>query len=229
MKTSQLVSLLELLHSTNSDRREFTIKSILPSYQISAANLDNQTQKVLELFNTGIANLNHNQLKNLIDLTSKGFSGSSVINRLEFYQIESSFHQNILNFLENYKSITNAVEVSELDPEFEGVQVATRDSFDKILNDGYTGDWVLTPLKINPLRVQIASMNEEGIYKRGWYINADITLITPHQNEKIDNKGNIKLQTRYRLHIANPEIINSGNPNVKFTERAVRYITNEKN
>ena len=95
------------------------------------------------------------------------------------------------------------------------VQVASRDNFNTIINQGWTGDWDLTPEYIEPRRVQVASMNDNGAFPRGCYLNADIIDMRPIQYpDKI----------RYRLFIANPVIINTGNRNVRFTSNPVRHI-----
>ena len=93
--------------------------------------------------------------------------------------------------------------------------MATRDDFNKILIDGYTGDWVVSPANIYPFRIQIASMNETGNYPRGYFINADI--------DRIDEVywGQ---QLRHRIFIKNAKIINSGNSNIKFNMNPVSYI-----
>lgn len=101
-----------------------------------------------------------------------------------------------------------------LDAVFRGVQVTSRDNFNTIIEQGWTGDWDFQPANLHTQRVQVASMNETGPFPRGYYLNADITDIQPI----VDDNG-----VRHRIFIANPQIINSGNRNVKFIANPVSY------
>ena len=121
---------------------------------------------------------------------------------MAFYEIKQEYQDKIILFLEDNSISNESFDVGDLDTDFKGVQVATNDDFNMILNRGWTGDWVLSPSSINPRRIQIASMNEAGNFPRGYYINADIINIEPI------NYGE---QIRYRVFILNPVIVNTGN------------------
>ncbi|KLT64750.1 hypothetical protein [Pedobacter sp. BMA] len=144
-----------------------------------------------------------------------GLQKDEVEKKLVFYEVGKEYHKGIVSFLESYFKGDAAIKVEDLDAAFTGVQVASRDDFNKIINQGWTGDWDLNPANITTKRVQVASMNNAGLHPRGYYLNADIVKI-----EAIQNGSN----TRYRLFIANPVIVNTGNRNVKFITQPVRYI-----
>jgi hypothetical protein len=86
----------------------------------------------------------------------------------------------------------------------------------------------LSPENIIPKRVQIASMNKDGAYPRGWYINADIIDMQPFQYQTKSKNEEISFETRYRLLIDNHQLIYSGNPNIKFKQNSVAYIKRKK-
>ena len=111
------------------------------------------------------------------------------------------------------------VEVDKFDQDFEGVQLATEDDFNMLINQGYSDAWKVDPKKLEPYRVQFASMRDKGTFTRGWFLNADIdrTEEIIYNNEK-----------RHRIYFKNPVIINTGNPNVKFKQNPVAYIKKKK-
>jgi hypothetical protein len=79
-------------------------------------------------------------LKNLKELILNKTSEAEIINKLNYYQINFEYHSSILIFLESYSTTTKSIDVNDIDLDFEGVQVATRDDFNMIINNGYTGD-----------------------------------------------------------------------------------------
>jgi hypothetical protein len=216
MTGRQKAYLLMLLHSTpNSDRNEKLI-SEMKHFGLSDNELQTELPNVESVFNNGIRNLNANQLNNILtQVQQNGANPDTIKKRLEFYEINNDYQENILQFFQDYMDANEPIDVGNLDTEFRGVQVASRDNFNDIINKGWTGDWDLNPDNIDPRRVQVASMNDDGLFPRGCYLNADITNIQAIQHpDKI----------RYRLFIANPVIINTGNRNVKFIAQPVRYI-----
>lgn len=216
MTEQQKHHLLALLHSKPFVERKKSIDSEIKHFGISEVNIESEISNVENEFANGIKNLNANQLNNLMERVQRnGLEIESLRERLFYYDISEDFHQNIFDFFHSYFQSYKPVDVGELDTEFKGVQVASRDDFNKIINQGWTGDWTLNPDNINPLRVQIASMNESGNFPRGFYLNADISKIEaiPYGQEM-----------KYKLFISNPVIINTGNKNVKFIAQPVRYI-----
>ena len=167
-------------------------------------------------YNNGIKHLNNNQLANIISkIESDGYQEETIRARLNFYQIDISYLEEIINFFKSYSESNIPIDVSEIDKNFKGVQVASRDDFNMIINQGYTGDWVLTPSSVIHRFVQVASMNETGRFPRGNFLNAEIENIEP-----IEHGG----QIRYRIFIKNPIVIDSGNRNIKFNMNPVKYI-----
>jgi len=212
---AQIIYLLSETHATKSSERKTKMDELFDTVGVQ----DNETllvkSNIWELFENGISRLNGIQLKNLVEKAQKGESPETIVDKLNYYGIDSCFHQNILDYLSGFHQATQIIEVEQLDPYFEGVQVATRDDFEKILSDKYTGDWILNPANINSMRVQVASMNNSGRFPRGWYINADIVRI---------EEVYWGTQKRYRLHFQNAVAIDSGNRNVKFKQMPVTYI-----
>ena len=205
-----------LLHSLPKSDRNERLKAEMKHFGLSDSELQTELANVESVFNDGIRNLNANQLNNILTVVQQnGITDDNIKKRLEFYEVDNDFHENIIQFFEDYAQANEPIDVGNLDTEFRGVQVASRDNFNDIINKGWTGDWDLNPDNIDPRRVQVASMNDDGPFPRGCYLNADIVDI---QAIKHDDK------IRYRLFIANPSIINTGNRNVKFIAQPVRYI-----
>ena len=65
--------------------------------------------------------------------------------KLKFYEIDKIYQNHIIKFLKGYNQANKQIEVSKMDSDFKGVQVATNDNFNKILSCGYTDDWVIDP------------------------------------------------------------------------------------
>ena len=216
MTGRQKAYLLMLLHSLPKSDRNERLNSEMKHFGLSDNELQIEIANVESVFNEGIRNLNANQLNNILTIVQQnGITDDNIKKRLEFYEVDNDFHENIIQFFEDYAKTNEPIDVGNLDTEFRGVQVASRDNFNDIINKGWTGDWDLNPDNIDPRRVQVASMNDDGPFPRGCYLNADIVEIQAIQHaDKI----------RYRLFIANPSIINTGNRNVKFIAQPVRYI-----
>ena len=207
MNEIQKSSLLFQLHTKNEEE----ISNVLNG-------LSEEDSLILNhVYNNGIKHLNANQLKNILNQIDENhqYNQNDIKSRLNFYEISEQYFENIMSFFEGYKLSLEPICVEDLDEGFSGVQVATRDDFNKILADGYTGDWVLSPENIRIRKVQIASMNETGNYPRGYFINADIKKI---------ERVYWGTQLRHRVFIENPKIFNSGNNNIKFNNNPVRYI-----
>jgi hypothetical protein len=216
MTGRQRTYILMLLHSLpNGDQNE-RLNTEMKHFGLSESELKTELINIESAFNNSIHNLNSNQLNNILtQVQQNGVNPDNIRRRLEFYEINRGFHENIIQFIQDYVQADEPIDVGNLDTEFHGVQVASRDNFNAIINKGWTGDWDLNPDNIDPRRVQVASMNDKGAFPRGCYLNADIIDIRPIQHpDKI----------RYRLFIANPVIINTGNRNVKFIAQPVRYI-----
>ena len=216
MKIEQHTSLIYSLFKSNEKVLEPLLDSLISHFEISDSDKKLTKQKVLENYNSGVSHLNPKQFDNLITIAQdKNLDENEIVNKLKFYEIDKIYQNHIIKYLKGYNQANKQIEVSKMDSDFKGVQVATNDNFNEILSCGYTGDWVIDPNNVNPLRIQIASMNETGSYPRGYYVNADIARMEPIKyQEKI----------RYRIYLKNPTVVNSGNRNIKFSNNPVRYI-----
>lgn len=216
MTGQQKAYLLMLLHSLPSNERQERLKVEIKHFGLTDEDLQSEILNVKNTFNNGIRSLNQNQLSNLLtQVQQNGVNDDNIRKRLAFYEINEDHHENIIQFFYDYMQSDEPIDVGELDTQFSGIQVASRDNFNTIINQGWTGDWDINPDNIEPRRVQVASMNDDGLYPRGYYLNADIKDIQP-----IQYTGKV----RYRIFIENPMIVNTGNRNVKFTAMPVRHI-----
>lgn len=215
MTKSQNVYLQLILHSNPSNKRTEILYSEMKNFGILDDAIQTEFQYIISQFKSGIGILNSKQFENLIREEQIKHDINNLRRRLGIYEINKDYQENIIVFFQNFAISNEPIDVSELDLEFKGIQVASRDNFTTIINQGWTGDWDLNPENINILKVQVASMNDDGQFPRGYYLNAEIVKIEPIvYPEKI----------RYRIYISNPHIINTGNRNVKFIAQPVRYM-----
>ena len=216
MNNKQIATLLYQLHQEKTSDLDKVLKEKLNFYNLDQNQKNQFKNELINRYQNGIKKLNQNQLSNIIGkINTSRYDEVMVKSRLKFYEIDKGYFEEILGFFKNYSDSNIAVDVSEIDAYFKGVQVASRDDFNKIINQGYTGDWVLTPTSIKHKFVQVASMNETGRFPRGNYLNAEIYKIEPIEYNS---------QTRYRIHIKNPIVVDSGNRNIKFNMNPVKYI-----
>jgi hypothetical protein len=215
MTEVQITSLLSSLHSLTKSSRLDWLESQLPSFGIKPDDIQETTMEILALFENGVGKLNVQQLDNLTDEWSRNSDAQRVADKLNYYGIGEQFHRPILDYLEGYKLTSATMPVTDMDESFEGLQVVTRDSFHKLITDGYSGVWKVNPAKVKPLRIQIASMNDDGPHPRGWYIQADIVSF-----QEVEYEG----QKRYRIYFENAVAIDSGYRNIKFSQQPVTYI-----
>lgn len=215
MTTSQKVYLLFKLHSIPESKRNEFLHIEMKNFALTENEIEIEYNNVLSEFNSSIGILNSKQFENLIGEEQIKHDITNIRRRLGIYEIKEDYQENIVFFFQNFAKANEAIDVNELDLEFKGIQVASRDNFNTIINQGWTGDWDLNPENISIRNVQVASMNDDGQFPRGYYLNAEIVKI-----EAINYPEKI----RYRIFISNPKIINTGNRNVKFIAQPVRYI-----
>lgn len=215
MTSVQTTSLLLILHATPKSSREALLNRKLNNIGMAAENIPTAKAEVMALFDDGIGKLNPQQLNNIIDDWSRNHTSERVVDKLNYYGITEAAQHAILDYLEGYMVLSASLPVADMDTNFEGLQVATRDSFNKLLTDGYSGFWIINPDNVKPLRLQIASMNDNGPHPRGWYIQADISKF-----EEVEYEG----QKRYVIHFTNAIAIDSGYRNIKFNQQPVTYI-----
>lgn len=216
MKNKQIANVFCKLHGDKTIDLAKRLDEELNFFNLNSSQKQKIHTEIIQKFLNGIKHLNQNQLLNILEKTNfSGFDEEMIKSRLKFYEIEKMYFDEILSFFKDYIASNVAIDVSDIDDEFKGVQVASRDDFNRIINQGWTGDWVITPSSVKHSRVQVASMNETGRFPRGHYLNAEIEDISPIE---------YGVQTRYRIFISNPVIIDSGNRNVKFNLNPVKYI-----
>jgi hypothetical protein len=216
MTIEQYTSIMYSLFKTNAKDTDSTLDNLISQFGLLDSEKEFTKQKVLKDYNLGIYHLNPRQFDNLINMVKdRTLNENEILNKLNFYEVDTKYQIHIVTFLKGYIQSKKQIEVSEMDSNFKGVQVATNDDFNEILRCGYTGDWVIDPRNVKPLRIQIASMNETGSYTRGYYMNADIDRMEAIEYEE---------KIRYRIFLKNPIIVNSGNRNIKFSTNPVRYI-----
>ena len=215
MTAQQKAFLLKLLHSLPANERHESLNSEIRNLGLLENDLQGAVLDIEKAFIHGIRNLNTKQLDSLLTTVQNEFNISEVKRRLSYFEIDESFHENIIQFFQDHIQASQPIDVEDLDLKFKGLQVASTDDFNTIINQGWTGDWAFNPENITIKRVQVASMNETGQFPRGYYLNADIRKIQP-----INYDG----KTRYRIFIENTIITNTGNRNVRFIAQPVRYI-----
>lgn len=216
MKAIQKASLLKVLHATQQTQRAEVTNQQMHNYGLSQEEITVELLNIQNDFDNGIGNLNANQLESIFNLLKNHSSEEAISQRLNFFEIDEAYQDNIIRFFNDYRLSYTPISVNDLETSFHGVQVATRDDFNSLIAQGWTGDWIIDPKRNIHNRLQIASFNDTGNYIRGWYINADIikTVLIPNGTSK----------GKYEIHFTNPQIINSGNRNVKFRENPVAYL-----
>lgn len=216
MTTKQIAIILHKLHGAKTNEIDKIINNELNYFNLDQQQKEKFQTVIEQKYSEGIKQLNHKQLENILEKVGGSRFDEEVIKaRLKFYEIDKIYFAEIIDFFKNNNESNISIDVSEIDSNFKGVQVASRDDFNQIINQGYTGDWVITPSSVKYGRVQVASMNESGNFPRGYYLNAEIESISPIKYGD---------QTRYRIFIHNPVIVDSGNRNVKFNLNPVKYI-----
>lgn len=216
MTNKQLAGVLQKLHEKKSNNIKQTLNEELDYFGLNEIEKVSYENILLEKFSNGIKHLNANQLENIIaKIDSSKYDEELIRSRLKYYEIQKQYFDEIFYFFQNFASTIESIDVAEIDTEFKGLQVASRDDFNTIINQGWTGDWVITPNSILQNNVQVASMNETGRFPRGFYLKAEIEKISPIKYGD---------QVRYRIFIKNPVVIDSGNRNVKFNLNPVKYI-----
>jgi len=216
MTNQQYATAILALKKNQNSHIDKVLTSTIERFHISQNEIDSVKENILNDFNNGVKNLNNNQFENLLEMIADNeLSDNDIINKLNFYEIRLENQDSIMKFLKAYSHISKPLKVQELDGNFKGVQVATTDDFNKLISQGYSGDWTMDPKNKNLKKLQIASMNETGSFPRGYFINADIESF----EAILDGK-----KTKYIIHFSNPIIINSGNKNIKFNNNPVKYI-----
>ena len=142
-------AILALKKNQNSDIDK-VLTSTIERFQISENEFDSVKEIILNDFNSGVKILNNNQFENLLKMIAdNSFSDIDIIKKLNFYEISLENQTSIMKFFKAYSHITKAIKVHDLDGSFKGIQVATFDDFNRLLSQGYSGDWVIDPKNIS--------------------------------------------------------------------------------
>ncbi len=218
---NQILTVSQYVHAiinaikVRSNERPQILDRILLGYGISKIQAEEIKRVLLNEVVDMVGVFNDLQRLNILDMLACKESSNSLTQRILFYGGNETIVTSILNFYEDYLLVANGISVTDLESDFSGVQIATRDNLIDIRNSGYTGYWKINPKRVRNARIQLASMASEGSTPRGYYLNAEVEGIEPvNTNEGI----------RYKVKIKNAVIINSGNPNVKFKRSPVTYI-----
>lgn len=218
LSPSQVANVLSTLHNARISERLDLLKKEMLFFNLNPDDLLLETANVQTQFKNGIEKLNPTQLGNLIQiLEEEGEAGlNKVKDKLRYYEVEDTYKENIVVYLRSYINSGKPISDVDLYQNFKGIQVATRDSFNKLLSQGFTGNWDFNPDNVIEMKLCIASMNDTGAYPRGYVILADIDRFEMNENG------------RYLIYFSHPQIFNTGNRNVKFSQQAVRYFNSTK-
>jgi len=213
MNDKQIATVLMQLHKEKIKDVDGYLVEKLKYFNLNEKDQESFLGKLKNKYEKGIKQLNSKQLTNI--QAANYTNDYDIKSKLEFYEIEEDCYENIIDFLKMNSLSNSAISVHDIDENFKGVQITSTDDFNMIIDQGYTGDWVLKPASIKHNYVQVASKNETGMFPRGSYLNAEIDKIEPIEDGE---------QTRYRIFFKNPVIIDSGNRNIKFKTNPVKYI-----
>jgi hypothetical protein len=205
---------LRIIEMRKSERVELANDALI-GFGLNAIDLVVVRNFILKNVEGMVGKLNDLQRWNIIDLIKGRSNSETIASRMRYYGSEEGSIAMFLNFNEAYKTYAKGLKVHELEADFKGVQIATRDSLFDIRNVGYTGYWKLNPGRVRNRKIQLASMSDAGPTPRGYYLNAEVVDVEEVQT----NDG-----VRYKVVLANAVIKNSGNPNVKFNRTPVTYI-----
>ena len=218
MNDIQKAFILNQLSSIPQQQRLDFVKSQLHYFGLTKQEIEDSARDVMDDFKNGLGTLVEKQFLTLKDrFNAAKNKHDSLKIMLHHFEVNELSQKLILQFFDSFQKSQKEVDITDLDESFSGIQVVTDGDFNTIFNQGWSGEWVVELGKINRkgiTRIQIASMKDDGPFPRGFYINADIVNIVPTPNT----------DGRYRFHFSNPQIINSGNRNVKFNQNPVRYI-----
>lgn len=218
MNDIQKAYILNQLPQMPHQQRLDFVESQLHFFGLAKQEIKVSTREVMDEFENGLGTLLEKQFSTLKDRFNVAKNNHESLKiMLDHFEVNESSQKLILQFFDSLQKSQKEVDIIDLDDSFSGIQVVTDGDFNTILNQGWSGEWVVELGKIKSrgiTRIQIASMKDNGPFPRGFYINADIVNIVPTPN----------MDGRYRFHFSNPQIINSGNRNVKFNQNPVRYI-----
>jgi hypothetical protein len=191
------------------------VSAVLKDYSLSESDSANVESFILQNVEVMFGRLNDLQRWNILDMINQRVSPQDIEKRMVYYGSEGESVAAVVAFSQVYENYSKGLKVQDLETDFVGVQIATRDSLLDIRTLGYTGYWRLNPKRVKNRRIQMASMADGGPTPRGYYLNAEVVEV-----EEVETNDGV----RYKVVLANAVIKNSGNPNVKFNRTPVTYI-----
>jgi len=215
LSASQYVgATLKVIESRKAEWAQ-TVSSVLQDYRLGEVDSAIVESFILHNVEVMFGRLNDLQRWNVLDMIKQRATLQDIEKRMVYYgSVEESLVA-LVAFSQVYENYSKGLNVQDLETDFVGVQIATRDSLLDIRNQGYTGYWRLNPRRVKNRRIQLASMAEGGPTPRGYYLNAEVVEV-----EEVETNDGV----RYKVVLANAVVKNSGNPNVKFNRTPVTYI-----
>ena len=191
------------------------VSSVLQDYRLGEVDSAIVESFILQNVEVMFGRLNDLQRWNVLDMIKQRATLQDIEKRMVYYGSAEESIAALVAFSQVYENYSKGLNVQDLETDFVGVQIATRDSLLDIRNQGYTGYWRLNPRRVKNRRIQLASMADGGPTPRGYYLNAEVVEL-----EEVETNDGV----RYKVVLANAVVKNSGNPNVKFNRTPVTYI-----
>lgn len=149
--------------------------------------------------------LNKKQTTLLDSYVKDGKSESYIKEKILFFGVNPEDQQEVFAALVERN---RKIDITELDKDFKGLQIATEQDLNKIANEGYTGDWKLDISKARECeQLRIFSMTDRGLY-----------IVSRISKYELLPSG------KYKIHIEDTDFNRLENENIKFTRNVVRYI-----
>ena len=149
--------------------------------------------------------LNKAQQKNIKDKISENKSKSFVMDRMAYYGLNPE--QQIATY-DALLDEAKGVFINDIDAKFSGIQVATRENLNDIIQRGSTGDWQIDHERAAAFKmIRIASMVDRGLY-----LTATIVKLDTLENGKT------------LVFFEKPIFFRHPHNNIKFDRNVVAYI-----
>ena len=134
------------------------VSAVLQDYSLSESDSATVESFILQNVEVMFGRLNDLQRWNILDLINHRVSPQDIEKRMVYYGSEGESVAAVVAFSQVYENYSKGLKVQDLETDFVGVQIATRDSLLDIRTLGYTGYWRLNPKRVKNTRIQIASM-----------------------------------------------------------------------
>jgi hypothetical protein len=152
-----------------------------------------------------MVSLNVKQFNLLNDYVKSGRDESFVKKRISLFGVNPEDQAALYSQL---LVVNKEVKITELDKEFSGLQICTENDPNKLMSDGFSGEWKLKLKRAEGCEyLQVFSLTDRGLY-----FIAKITGFKKLKNGK------------YQLFFTDAELQRHASKNLKFTRNVVRYI-----